>query len=82
MLISQSCIQTFLFSTIVIEKTRQNKTIASILVALKEKYDLSKSEKYENLLNMMCSSKPGKNDRGENVFLRIEMVCLHATLRF
>ena len=41
---------------------------------LKEKYDLSKSEKYKNLFDMMCSFKPGKNDTGENVFSKIEQI--------
>ena len=42
-------------STAIVEKTQQNKTVASILLVPKEKYDLSKSEKYEKLLNLMSS---------------------------
>ena len=57
-----------------VEETHHNKTVASILLVLKEKYDLSERKKYEQLLNMMSTFKPGKNNTEESVFSKIEQI--------
>ena len=45
-------------STIVVEKTRVNKNVSSILKALGQKYELTKKEKFENLISSLKSLKP------------------------
>ena len=61
-------------STIVIDKTRSNKNVQSVLEALREKYDLSKKEKFVNIINMLKSFKPCKSESGEAVFTKIEKI--------
>ena len=61
-------------STIVIDKTRKNKTVQSVLEALREKYDLTKKEKFFNIINMLKSFKPSKNENGEAIFTKIEKI--------
>ena len=59
-------------STIVVEKTRANKSVACILEALADKYELTKKEKFDNLINDMKNFMPKKADSGEKVFSQIE----------
>ena len=61
-------------STIVVEKTRINKSVSAILTALEEKYELTKREKFENLIISMNNFKPSKNDSGEYIFSQIEKI--------
>ena len=61
-------------STIIIEKIREIKTFKSILEALEEKYELTRKEKFNNLLNMIKFFRPGKTDTGEQIFSKIEKI--------
>ena len=46
----------------------------SVLEALREKYDLTKKEKFFNIINMLKSFKPSKNENGEAIFTKIEKI--------
>ena len=59
-------------STIVVERTRLNKSVKSILKVLQEKYELTKKEKFENLISDFKNFKPGKSDSGESIYSQIE----------
>ena len=59
-------------SSIVVERTRSNKTVSAILNALKEKYDLTKKEKFDCVISMMKNFKFSKVDSGEQIFAKIE----------
>ena len=61
-------------STVVIEKTRNNKTVSDILKLLEDKYELSKREKFENLVTRIKNFKPNKSDNGEQVLELIEKI--------
>ena len=61
-------------STVVVDRTRSNKTVKNILDELGEKYELTKKEKFEDLIDKMKSLKPSKNDSGENIFGKIEKI--------
>ena len=61
-------------STVVIDKTRNNKTVNGIVEALEDKYELTKKEKFENLVNMIKDFKPNKSESGEKIFSNIEKI--------
>ena len=61
-------------STIVVEKTRSNKSVSAILKALEDKYELTKKEKFEDLIIAMKNFKPSKNESGEHIFSQIEKI--------
>ena len=61
-------------SSIVIDKTRIDKTVESVLQVLEEKYELTKKEKFSTLWNLMKSFKPSKSDSGEHIFSQIEKI--------
>ena len=61
-------------STVVVEKTRNNKTVSGILNLLEDKYELSKKEKFEILVGRIKSFKPSKNDSGEHVLGLLERI--------
>ena len=61
-------------STVVIEKTRENKTVSDILKVLEDKYELSKREKFEILVTRIKNFKPSKSDTGEQVLGLIEKI--------
>ena len=61
-------------STVVIDKTRNAKTVKDILKALEDKYELTKKEKFENLVDMIKHFKPNKTDSGEKIFSQIEKI--------
>ena len=61
-------------SSVVVEKTRLNKTVSGILDALKIKYELTKKERFENLISLMKNFKPSKSDSGEKVYTQIEKI--------
>ena len=45
-----------------------------ILKALEDKYELTKKEKFENLVDMIKQFKPNKTDSGEKIFSQIEKI--------
>ena len=59
-------------STVIIEKTRDVKTVSEILKLLEDKYELSKKEKFENLVSKLKSFKPSKNESGEQILVLME----------
>ena len=61
-------------STVVVERTRINKTVKNILDELEEKYELTKKEKFEDLINEIKNFKPSKTDSGEKIFGKIENI--------
>ena len=61
-------------SKIIIEKTKQNKSVKSILDALQEKYELTKKEKFAHLIDLMKSFKANKSQSGEALFSKIEKI--------
>ena len=61
-------------STVVIDRTRNTKTVKDILKALEDKYELTKKEKFENLVDMIKQFKPNKTDSGEKIFSQIEKI--------
>ena len=61
-------------STVVIDRTRNTKTVKNILEALEDKYELTKKEKFDNLVDMIKQFKPNKTDSGEKIFSQIEKI--------
>ena len=61
-------------STVVIEKTRNSKTVSDILKVLEDKYELSKKEKFENLVTKIKEFKPSKSQGGEQVLDLLEKI--------
>ena len=61
-------------STVVVDRTRNNKTVKNILDELEEKYELTKKEKFEDLANKIKNFKPSKADSGEEIFGKIEKI--------
>ena len=59
-------------STIVVERTRVDKSVESILKVLQERYELTKKEKFENLISELKNFKPSKSESGENIYSQIE----------
>ena len=59
-------------STIVVERTRVDKSVGSILKVLQERYELTKKEKFENLISDLKNFKPSKGESGENIYSQIE----------
>ena len=61
-------------STVVVDRTRGNKTVKNILDEWEDKYELTKKEKFEDLINKIKNFKPNKADSGENIFGNIEKI--------
>ena len=61
-------------STVVVDRTRNGKTVKNILDELEEKYELTKKEKFEDLVNKIKNFKPSKADSGEEIFGKIEKI--------
>ena len=61
-------------STVVIEKTRSDKTVSEILKVLADKYELSKKERFENLVDSIKNFKPSKSESGEKILCYIEKI--------
>ena len=61
-------------STVVVDKTRNAKTVKDILEVLEDKYELTKKEKFENLVDMIKNFKPNKGESGERIFSQIEKI--------
>ena len=61
-------------STVVVEKTRNNKTVSEILKHLEDKYELSKKEKFEILVGRIKNFKPSKNDTREHILGLLEKI--------
>ena len=61
-------------STVVVDKTRNSKTVKDILEALENKYELTKKEKFENLVEMIKKFKPNKNESGKQILSQIEKI--------
>ena len=59
-------------STVVVDRTRGNKTVTNILDELEDKYELTKKEKFEDLINKIKNFKPNKADSEEKIFGKIE----------
>ena len=59
-------------STIVVERTRDEKSVGTILKVLQEKYELTKKEKFENLISDFKNFKPGRSESGESIYSQIE----------
>ena len=61
-------------STVVIEKTRINKTVSEIIKLLEDNYELSKREKFEILVSRIKNFKPNKHESGDQVLGLIEKI--------
>ena len=48
--------------------------MSGILDALKIKYELTKKERFENLISLMKNFKPSKSDSGEKIYTQIEKI--------